>query len=56
MRDHMRTELTAATLMTADQWQRPTTGLVCYSDRGSQYAAKAYRKQLAGMKAKPFMS
>jgi putative transposase len=56
MRDHMRTELTTAALMMAEQRQRPAAGLVCHSDRGSQYAAEAYRKQLAGMKAISSMS
>jgi transposase InsO family protein len=56
MRDHMRTELTTAALMMAVQRQRPGPGLVHHSDRGSQYAAEAYRKQLAAMKAKPSMS
>ena len=56
MRDHMRTELTTAALMMAVQRQRPGPGLVHHSDRGSQYAAEACRKQLAAMKAKPSMS
>ncbi len=56
MRDHMRTELTTAALMMAAQRPRPAAGLVCHSDRGSQYAAEAYRKQLAGMRAIPSMS
>ena len=56
MRDHMRTELTQAALMMATQRQRPGAGLICHSDRGSQYAAEAYRKQLADMKATPSMS
>lgn len=56
MRDHMRTELTTAALMMASQRQRPPAGLVCHSDRGIQYAAEAYRKQLAGMRALPSMS
>ena len=56
MRDHMRTELPLAALMMAAQRQRPTEGLVCHSDRGSQYASEAYAKQLAAMKAKPSMS
>ena len=42
--------------MMAAQRQTPASGLVCHSDRGSQYAAQAYRKQLAGMKAIPSMS
>lgn len=49
MRDHMRTELSLAALMTVAQRQRPAAGLICHSDRGSQYAAEAYRKQLAAM-------
>jgi putative transposase len=56
MRDHMRTELTQAALMMATQRQSPGAGLICHSDRGSQYAAEAYRKQLADMKATPSMS
>lgn len=56
MRDHMRTELPLAALMMATQRQRPAEGLVCHSDRGSQYASEAYGKQLAAMKAKPSMS
>ena len=56
MRDHMRTELALAALMIATQRQRPAAGLVCHSDRGSQYAAEAYHKRLAGMGARPSMS
>ena len=56
MREHMRTELTSAALMMATQRQRPRAGLICHSDRGSQYAAEAYRKLLVGMKATPSMS
>lgn len=56
MRDHIWTELTSAALMMAAQRQRPAAGLICHSDRCSQYAAEAYRKQLVGMKAIPSMS
>jgi transposase InsO family protein len=56
MRDHMRTELSVAALMMAAQRQRPAAGLICHSDRGSQYAAEAYRKQLASTGSKPSMS
>lgn len=56
MRDHMRTELSVAALMMAAQRQRPAAGLICHSDRGSQYAAEDYRRQLAGMGAKPSLS
>jgi transposase InsO family protein len=53
---YMRTEPTQAALMMATQRQRPGAGLICHSDRGSQYAAEAYRKPLADMKATPSMS
>ena len=56
MRDHMRTELPFSALMMAGQRQWPARGLICHSDRGSQYASKAYTKPLAAMKATPFMS
>lgn len=56
MRDHMRTELTLTALLMAVQRQRPGEGLIHHSDRGSQYAAEAYGKQLAAIGAKPSMS
>ena len=56
MRKHMRTELMSTALMMATQRQRPGAGLICHSDRGSQYAAEAYRTQLVSMKAIPSMS
>ena len=56
MRDHMRAELPLAALMMGAQRQRPTEGLICHSDRGSQYASEAYGKQIIAMKAKPSMS
>jgi len=56
MRDHMRTELPLAALMMAAQRQRPAEGLICHSDRGSQYASEACGRQIAAMKAKPSMS
>jgi putative transposase len=56
MRHHMRTELPLAALMMAAQRQRPGTGLIHHSDRGSQYAAEIYRKQLVAMAATPSMS
>ncbi|SFF29532.1 Integrase core domain-containing protein [Methylobacterium sp. 13MFTsu3.1M2] len=56
MRDHMRAELSVAASMMAAQRQRPAAGLICHSDRGSQYAAEAYRRQLSGTGAKPSMS
>ena len=56
MRDHMRTELPLAALIMAAQRQRPKAGLIQHSDRGSQYAAEVYRKQLTAMAAMPSMS
>lgn len=56
MRDHMRVELTLAALMMAIQRQRPGSGLLHHSDRGSQYAAEAYVAQLAAIGATASMS
>jgi len=56
MRDHMRTELTLSALMMAVQRQRPGRGLIHHSDRGSQFAAESYVKQLAAVGAVPSMS
>ena len=56
MRDHMRTELALSALMMAGQRQRPVPGLIHHSDRGSQFAAEAYAKQLAAIGAMPSMS
>lgn len=56
MRDHMRTELPLSALMMAVQRQRPAKGLICHSDRGSQYAAGDYQKQMTAIGAKPSMS
>ena len=46
MRDHMHAELTIAALTMAIQRRRPRAGLIHHSDRGSQYAAGAYREVL----------
>ena len=56
MRDHMRTELPLAALMMAAQRQRPASGLIHHSDRGSQYAAGMYVDHLAAIGATPSMS
>lgn len=56
MRDHMRTELPLAALMMAAQRQRPVSGLIHHSDRGSQYPAGAYVDHLAAIGATPSMS
>ena len=44
--DHMRTELVTAALHTALISRQPAPGLVCHSDRGSQYTSAAYRDLL----------
>jgi transposase InsO family protein len=56
MRDHMRTELTLSALMMAVQRQRPGTGLLHHSDRGSQFAADAYGQELDRIGAVASMS
>ena len=48
MDEEMPQELTLAALDMALKRRRPLPGLMHHSDRGSQYAAGAYRKQLAG--------
>jgi putative transposase len=44
---HMRAELPQRVLSRALQARSPQPGLIHHSDRGSQYAAKSYRKLLA---------
>ncbi len=46
MRETMPQELTIAALQMAIANRRPAPGLVHHSDRGSQYAARAYRRLL----------
>ena len=46
MSETMPQELTIEALQVALGWRDPPTGLVHHSDRGSQYAAKDYRKVL----------
>jgi putative transposase len=47
MRDHMEVELTLSALRMARDARRPSPGLIHHSDRGSKYAATAYRDELA---------
>ena len=56
MRDHMRTELPLAALTMAIQRQRPPSGLIHHSDRGSQYASGDYQRALAASGITPSMS
>ena len=53
MAGHMRTELVLAALDMAVGRRRPAPGLIHHSDRGSQYASRAYRERLEthGMEA-----
>jgi transposase InsO family protein len=44
--DHMRKELVLSALTMAFDARRPSAGLVCHSDRGSQYASQAHRDAL----------
>ena len=46
MAGHMRTELVLAALAMAVGRRRPPPGLLHHSDRGSQYASRAYRETL----------
>jgi putative transposase len=48
MRDHMQVELASAALTMAIRQQRPQDGLIHHSDRGVQYASRAYRDALTG--------
>ena len=56
MRDHMRVELPLSALLMAVQRQRPEPGIICHSDRGSQYAAEIYRQHLTAVGARASMS
>lgn len=46
MADHMKASLTLDALEMAVGRQRPGKGLIHHSDRGSQYASRAYRERL----------
>ena len=46
--DHMRDELVMTALRRALLGRQPAHGLILHSDRGGQYAAKAFGKLLAG--------
>lgn len=56
MKDTLRVELTLDALDMALRARRPSPGLIHHSDRGSQYAAKAYRRALEKAGALPSMS
>lgn len=47
MQPHMETELALAALRMARAARRPAPGLIHHSDRGTQYASREYRAELA---------
>ena len=47
MRDTLEVDLALSALRMAQDTRRPPAGLIHHSDRGSQYAASAYRAELA---------
>jgi putative transposase len=46
MADHLRAELAMDALQMARQRRQPARGLICHSDRGSQYTAGVYTRAL----------
>ena len=56
VRDHMRTSLVQEALQRAVALRNPPPGLVHHTDRGSQYASAAYRRDLQRIDAIPSMS
>ena len=54
--DHMTTDLVLDALRQAYTAKKPEKGLIHHSDRGSQYASKAYREQLSTYQMKASMS
>jgi len=46
MADHLRQSLVSQAVEQAIQTRRPQPGLICHSDRGSQYCAGNYRRYL----------
>jgi transposase InsO family protein len=55
-REDMAAELTIITFEQAAHRQRPLSGLIHHSDRGSQYAAFAFQKRLRAWRITPSMS
>ena len=53
---HMRAELVIEALQMAITQERPAPGLICHSDRGSQYASCAYRAMLVANQMQASMS
>ena len=56
MADHLRQSLVIQALEQALQTRRPQPGLICHSDRGSQYCAWDYQQRLHQHGLQPSMS
>lgn len=56
MADHLRESLVRQALEQALRTRRPQPGLICHSDRGSQYCAWGYRQRLHQRGLQPSMS
>ena len=56
LEDNLRTDLPLRALRRALQQRTPLPGLIHHSDRGAQYAAQAYRRELATWQASSSMS
>lgn len=56
LRETLHRELAVTTLQNALALRRPPAGLICHSDRGSQYASAEYRALLAKHGARASMS
>ena len=56
MADHMRADLVREAFEMAITHRRPTSELLFHSDRGSQYAASAFRERLAFLRVTQSMS
>lgn len=56
LRSHMRAELVTSALQRAIYQRQPARGLICHSDRGSQYGSHLYRDELAKSAVRQSMS
>jgi putative transposase len=56
MRDTLEVELVLSALRMAREARRPAPGLIVHSDRGSQYASRAFRNELAAHGMRSSMS
>ena len=56
MADHLRQSLVSQALEQAFQTRHPQPGLICHSDRGSQYCAGDYQQRLHQHGCQPSMS